>query len=287
MPDIDFLPAEYRQRHARNRHTTWRLGLLGAGVAVFALAAVGQLVRRQHVRAELDMIEPVHAALVAQSKQLAGLQTHLQTARATAELVTYLRHPWPRTRILDEVLRPLPEELTLDRVAIDRESPETRGGQPRLSRAQEQAEAAKAAALAPALRDLKRLRDETDPMRTVVSIVGTTSDNAALHRYLAVLEKNPMFSKVELVDVEGSEGRAGMRFSMTLVVRPGYGQPGGPAAPPKHEAARRPESMSEYPKSAKRSSLPPPGEGWGEGGGGQETRHPYPRPVSQRQREKL
>lgn len=238
MPDIDFLPAEYRKRHAQHRHTTWRLGLLGAAVAVFALAAVGQLVRRQHVRAELDMIEPVHAALLAHGKQLAGLQTHLQTARATAELVTYLRHPWPRTRILDEILRPLPEELTLDRVTIDRGTPETRGGQPRLSRAQEQAEAAKAAALPPAIRDLKRLRDEADPTRTVVNIVGTTSDNAALHRYLAALEKNQLFSKVELVDVESSEGHTGMRFSMMLVVRPGYGQPGGPAAPPSHEAAR-------------------------------------------------
>lgn len=243
MQDIDFLPPEFRQRHARHRHQTRRLALLGVGAAVLALAALGQQYRRQQARAELEMIEPVHAALVAQGRQLASLQAHLHSARATAELATYLRHPWPRTRILDEVLRPLPGELTLQRLAVDRTPPEVRGPAERRSRSDEQAEEARRAAMPPATRDLNRLRGEADPARTVVSVEGVTRDSAALHRYLAALEKCEMFSKAELVDVESSPAQTGLRFSLMLVVRPGYGQPGGPTPPA--VAARDPKNGPE------------------------------------------
>ncbi len=245
MHEIDFLPAEYRERHRRSRQGARRLLWLGCVAAVLAGAAIGQEYRRQHLRAAMDMIEPVHAATSGQAKQLGSLQSHLQAARATAELVTYLRHPWPRTRILDEVLRPLPDALVLQRVSVERgRDDSSRGPKARRSRSVEQAEEARLAGLPPPTRDLHRLRQEADLRPTVVEVSGTTEDSGALHRYLAVLEKCDLFAKVELQDVETSETQSGLRFHVMLVVRPGYGQKGGPtpAATEKSDGMDHPAS---------------------------------------------
>ena len=83
-----------------------------------------------------------------------------------------------------------------------------------------------------AQRDLADLQQLCDEASMVVSIKGATLDNAALHRYLAALERSPLFSKVELLTVESSQtASAAARFSARLTVRPGYGQQDGPTAP--------------------------------------------------------
>ena len=230
MHDIDFLPAEYRQQHALRRRQPWRIILVGVVAALVGLASVAQHYRRRSLEAELAAIQPQHDLAVGQNQQLAALQSQLLAARATAELFTYLRHPWPRTRILAEVLAPLPAEVTLNRLDIARQTPTGRGPAQRRSRAEEQAEQAAKAALQPATRDLKRLREEADPAHTIVTVAGVTTDGAALHRYLGSLEKSDLFSKVELSDIETSEGdpTRSLKFSTVLIVRPGYGQPGGP-----------------------------------------------------------
>ena len=66
-------------------------------------------------------------------------------------------------------------------------------------------------------------------METVVRISGTTSRSSAVHGYLSELGSVPLFSEAELDWIESSEaGPNRPRFDAFLVVRPGYGQPGGP-----------------------------------------------------------
>jgi len=230
MHDIDFLPAEYRQQHALRRRQPWRILAVGAVAAGVGLASLAQHWHRRSVEAELAAIQPQHDLAVLQNEQLAAMQSQLLTARASAELFTYLRHPWPRTQILAEVLAPLPAEVTLNRLAITRQASTERRPTQRRSRAEQQAAESAEAALPAATRDLKRLRAEVDPAQTVVAISGETTDSAALHRYLGSLEKSDLFSKVELSDVETSEAdpTRSLRFSTVLIVRPGHGQPGGP-----------------------------------------------------------
>jgi Tfp pilus assembly protein PilN len=232
MHEIDFLPAEYRQLHARRRGQPWRIIVVAGTAAVMGLALFAQDWWRVSIQRRLDVIRPQYELAVAQSKQLSSLQSQLRAARADAELYTYLRHPWPRTRILEEIMRPLPDEVVFSRVTIGRENAD-KAPSLRRSRSEQQAEEAQAAALPPASRDLKRLRQEVDPVRTVVNLGGTTTDSAALHRYLGILAKTDLFSKVELTDVEGVEADSTgtLRFNAMLAVRPAFGQPGGPTGP--------------------------------------------------------
>jgi Tfp pilus assembly protein PilN len=225
---IDFLPAAYREVSSKRKVSLWRLLV----VALFGATIVGTALYQVHLNrdAELQLagVENQYQGAMAETGRLAETQAKLQPIRATAELLTYLRHPWPRTQILTAVVTPLPEEITLSELHIFREKV-----QPSVVKeetARPGAEGAAAEKLPPAAIDLQKLREEFDNSRVVVSITGLTQDPAALHVYLAKLNRNHLFTKVTLGTIEASHDadRPGDKFSARLIVRPGYGQPGGP-----------------------------------------------------------
>jgi len=255
MYQIDFLPEEYRYRRAAHRQQVHRLLALAASAVLLAMASVFFYWHQKNLEEQLEMLRPTHSALSAQQKQLTTLQNHLQSVRAMAELICYLRHPWPRTRILAEVLSPLPKTVTLEQLSIDRQTPEPSPPQRPLSRSEQEAEKARLAAMPPPSRDMSRLRQEYDPMQTVVRLQGVTVDIAALHQYLAALEKADLFTKVSLVTLEKTGDQEALRFQIKLVVRPGYGQAGGPMASGKSATMGGPPA-SPQPKASPPAASP-------------------------------
>jgi hypothetical protein len=153
-------------------------------------------------------------------------------------LITYLRHPWPRTRILAAVVAPLSADLRFEELEIRCEAPAGVRLATRLSPAAREEEERRLAALAPPARDLSRLRDQCDPAQTVVTITGLTSNSAALHEYVGALDRDDLFAEVRLESIGADPSEpSSIRFRVSLVVRPGYGQPGGPS----ETDPRRPE----------------------------------------------
>lgn len=234
MHDIDFLPVEYRQRQARHKRQAWVSVAVTVMVGLIVTTAWFQHRRYRHAEDRLATILPEHEATVDRSKRLDEMHAQLNSARVGAELYTYLRHPWPRTRILNAILKPLPEEITFDELRISRETPSGATSRRRAAQADRQTEQEELSKLLPAVRDLKKLRDEFDPALTVVKISGVTNRGDALHRYLGKLNNDTnLFTKAELDDLESDHGDRSrmLRFTATVTVRPGYGQPGGPGAP--------------------------------------------------------
>ncbi len=232
MLDIDFLPAQYRRRRASQQATPWRAIVILAFFGLVGVAAFGQFRQHAALRAELEMIEPQYDQAARTSAQLGSLQDELKHARAAAELLTYLRHPWPRTQLLDALLRPLPDQIVLLELEMGTEVPALRRprdrGRPPGGGDDSQADAA----LTPAERDLANLREQYDDLRTVIRFTGATDDSAALHRYLGALARAKLFRSAELESIESIDGAGGaVRFSAVVSVRPGYGLPGGPAGP--------------------------------------------------------
>lgn len=230
IPEIDFLPAEYREKRVRLQMQPWRLVVSLGLVALVTLAAATQYQRRLRVTAELTLVAPQYEAALKQNRRYGELQTELAAARADADLFTYLRYPWPSTRILDALLAPLPEEVVLEELQIHHESKRERGWS---GAAVDKATEEKQKKMPPAARDLSQLRQQCDTRQTMVLVTGTTRETAALHRYLGELAKTPLFAKAELASIEKDSKSVKntdnqLRFSATLVVRPGYGQPGGP-----------------------------------------------------------
>jgi hypothetical protein len=199
-----------------------------------AALACWQLHTGRAARGELARLVPLYDQAVRQNAEIARLQAELQVVQAEAELITYLRHPWPRTQLLQAVVDPLPEAITLREVTIARDSNRGAETMDRVPQFDRQTQEQTLAKLPRAARDLKTLREQFDRMPVVIRLVGSTGDDGAPHRYVAELGKNPLFVKADLVSLENAttdrEGK--LEFKAVVMIRPGYGLPDGPSAPP-------------------------------------------------------
>jgi len=229
VKEIDFLPQRYRDQSIQRASRVWRICVMAIVGGVVLSATVFERQLRRMAAKDLAAIEQQFAGVVAQKARIANLQQQLRSARSTANLFAYARHPWPRTQVLASVTTGMPDSLMLATLKMTRE---TVAAQPTAvePRRKEKDKADEASKLQPSERDLVRLRESTDASQLVVMITGTTRDTAALHRYLEQRGRLQLFSKAELTSLERQpDAAAGVsNFSARLVVRPGYGQPGGP-----------------------------------------------------------
>jgi Tfp pilus assembly protein PilN len=239
MKDIDFLPAKYQEATAQLHAQWWRMAVLAMFAALVGLAVFGQYGIRLHAQGEIETLLPQYHAALAETQRLAKTEDAIRPNRAQAELLTYLRHPWPRTQILARIMAPLPDTIILRKLWIHRETPPAPPTTVTVAPPTTPAQPAAPDKLSPPERDLRKLREETDKTLVVVTLEGVTEEITTLHMYLGKLAAEGMFSKVEVASIESaaSEKLAGSLFSVRLVVRPGYGQKGGPTSPPQGPAA--------------------------------------------------
>lgn len=229
LQNIDFLPAEYRQQTDKRKGMPYRLIIVAICAVLVGLAQTAQTYFARRAKAELAEVNPQYDMVLKLNAQLSDLQTKAQNVRAAADLHAYLRHPWPASQLLAAIYACVPEPITLNELRIRRDA--SRGNQgPARSLAERQAEEQAQAKLPPAMRDLKSLRDAFDRSTTTIQLTGITDSGPAVHRFLAELAENDLFTKVVLLSMENAGAESGdrLRFSATIEVRPGYGQPGGP-----------------------------------------------------------
>jgi hypothetical protein len=226
--DIDFLPASYYQADLQRKHATWRVVVVAMFAALILFAAIYQQYIRSMADRQLTELLPQYEVAKAQTQRLAQLQQSLIVAEKRADLVTYLKHPWPRSQILAALSQSLLDEIELNEISISRE-PLTVTDQTATHSAVKPGEAA-AAKLDATDRDLLSLRELCDHSQIVVKCSGLTDDPAALHSYLEQLSHNTLLAKVEVGSMERVSGDANsrIRFTARIIVQPGYGQSGGP-----------------------------------------------------------
>ncbi len=246
---VDFLPAHYLERSRKRRNDLWRLLVVALLGGVIACTAIFVHEFRRRAEDELVRFDSLGTKSTTTSSKLAALNAQLQPIKARAELLTYLRYPWPRTRLMSCVLQPLPASIKLTRLHIVRE-PTEKSDKRSDSAAAKPAAPTSATATSgsasksppPMLSDLQRLRADCERLQSVVLLSGTVSDPSALYDYLGKLGGDAMFSRVELGPVERSgNDEDPTRFTARLTVRPGHGQLNGPersgSEPPKPSIA--------------------------------------------------
>ncbi len=126
MKSIDFLPDIYRQRETLRRARLW----WGIVVLVFSSAlgasTIAQALLRHSTQQQLDSLAGEYAAAQTQVQELSTLQAQIGRAGHEANLYTYLENPWPRTQLLAQVVRPLPDCIRLSQIHIaEQESAKT------------------------------------------------------------------------------------------------------------------------------------------------------------------
>jgi Tfp pilus assembly protein PilN len=234
MSDIDFLPIQYHQKNAYRHAKPWQIIVAASILGLLALATISQKVHCRLVENELRELGPAYEFAFSQKQHLVELEKQLKQKEIEAELITYLDHPWPCSQLLSALLVRLPAEITLQQLQIMR----NRVSSATVAAAAERHPAAitpKSAevqkALPPAEADLNLLRGQCDGKQTVITISGVAADSAALPHFLAEIQTSSLFSKAELGSATGPGDRfdAAIQFHAKIYVKPGYGQPGGPA----------------------------------------------------------
>ncbi len=238
MHEIDFLPHAYRQTHQSRRNRAWGMLVVGLFAGLLGTLAFAQYRRWSNLQYELAEADKRQQVSQTQSLQLTALRAELKKLGEQAELLTYLRHPWPRTQFLHAALKPLPSSITLADFQIHRTAkapstetstrPATQGSRRRSSET-----AAPEPKRTSVEADLARLRAEFDQATVVVVLSGITTDHLSLHRYLSELGAQPLFETFELQSIEEVPNRRDLAFQFRAIGRvvPGYGQPGCPQPP--------------------------------------------------------
>jgi hypothetical protein len=234
MKNIDFLPEIYRQQRVQRRARRWWCTVAGIFAVAVLSAAFSQWMIRRGIQHELAQVEPKYAEALQREAELQLVRQEIMRAEEVASLYAYLGHPWPRTQLLAGIVGPLPDSIRLSEVTIAFEtlpqgpiihpasSATSPGGNAKLTPS-------------PASQDLAQLRNECDGRQVILSITGTATVLTELHAYLDQLGKSPLIAAAHLKGVESSgAGKATgeSRFHSHVVVRPGYGQDGGPPVEP-------------------------------------------------------
>lgn len=234
MQTIDFLPERYRQATSRRRTSYWRFVVTLLFVATFAATAYAldrtrREARSEHARVELQLqtARQSAAAVAPQAARLDLLSRY-------ADLLTFLRHPWPRSRIVETVLASLPASVTLDKLRLNNVAKPV---------AAEVAsnEGTADAATADAAADLATLRREAAACDLVALLEGSTRDPAELYAYVQRLGACDLIAEARLTSIEAAGGEdptpaggadsGAVRFVLEARLRTGWGLPGGPKAP--------------------------------------------------------
>lgn len=224
MKRIEFLPESYRRRDVERRARLWEYTVVGAFGSLVLVAACYQLALRWNVAAQEAITNVKFMAAEDLEKEHARVTQELSRVGEVAELITYLKHPWPRTQILNAVTECLPEDTTITRLRISREAaPQLVAPMAESATTTDQRSSSR--------KDLDDLRKTFDACDTILWINGTTRDGASVYLLADKLGRSPLVTDVKIESV-GSEGEGAQRetlFRMKAKLRPGYGQAGGPS----------------------------------------------------------
>ncbi len=230
MHNIDFLPAQYREVKAQRRTQLWRVIVVAMGLGCLVSGAAYDQFQRGLLESQLVAARARVTSSQLLEQRICVFESDLYTAQDEAELHAYLEHPWPRSRVIAAVVKPLPEDIYLERLVVTyRPAPRAVSRRDAVRPTQPQT-TDENAPRRPAREDLKQLQELYDEQDFVITISGLVEDETSLHNYLARLESSEWFTATELVDIQRDErdGRNFSEFRVDLTVRQGYGQPNGP-----------------------------------------------------------
>ncbi len=249
---IDFLPERYRQATSRRRSSYWRVVVAVLFVGIFVATAFSLHSMQVDVRREYEEVNLRYLAAKSEESLLTAEEAKLARITACADLLTFLRHPWPRSRLIDVLFSSLPATVRVERFTITNEP---KAVQPTTK---SEAAAATPSTERNATTVLAELRKAVEQNDVVIRLEGITQDQPALHGYLQSLSADGLFlnAQIESIDaVAASPNEA--KFTARIIVLPGWGLAGGPSRDaPETQADETPKNDAPAEKVAARGAMP-------------------------------
>jgi Tfp pilus assembly protein PilN len=196
MKDIDFLPADFREKSARRRGGAWRLvaGLIFLGL--IGGVDIRSRVIRSASHQQLEELEQPYLLAQQTRTQHALSLSELDQANEHAGLMAYLEHRWPMSQLLAVPTISTPDSIRLAQVRLERRLSEGQSATTNASGGDFQlptADASAASFTTAALKELQRLSGEE-----TLTLSGTTSNTQAVQQYVTNLSRSPLVKTANL-----------------------------------------------------------------------------------------
>ncbi len=217
-----FLPSGYVKNKSQMRANFFALLLFTMVMAGVIGAFVVNHQRWRKVHAEAEIISAQFAEEAAKIEQLKGLEAQRADLLDRAEVVTALIDRVPRSVLMAEIVRDLPEGIVLTLVGLDgeRARPPAAAADPK---AKGKAPATRSLAGKTAAPEAKPAPEKVLPPRFThtVTIEGLSTENSKIADYLGTLKTSPLFGDVELALITGAvvDEVGYRRFKMTMKLR--------------------------------------------------------------------
>jgi len=157
-----------------------------------------------------------------------SLKSEHTQLQVPVQLYSFLKHPWPTSQVLNEIVSPLPDEIVLTQLTFTQQNDE---GSNRPSPSNEEGESGDAGTREEkAKRDLQLLQGQAKAATTVVHLSGKSSNIAALHIYVAALNESRL---IKFAKLESSQSKNALNaltelvFTVSISVERAYGLPDG------------------------------------------------------------
>lgn len=200
MQSIDFLPEKYKQRRIRKRVGVLRVGIFSIVFLCVCGTALFQLVRLGSLKLEIARLEADYTRVTGFQKKILELESKNQTQVNQAQLLTFLRHPWPTSQIMNLVAESKTESLYLSEMRIYRQS------EPNQKNFLREEQDSDKEILPAAMQDLKELQQQIRDQETVIRLSGICNETTELYDYLSKLNHSSLVRRAIVDSVEPITG---------------------------------------------------------------------------------
>lgn len=220
MNEIEFLPKRFREKQRRSSIKAPRLLIFSLLVSFLAIVSLVELARLYQVRSQLANLQSQHERIDLLTQEVERTRAEVAGKRHHARLLTFLDHPYPRSRVLAVLTNPLPAKIVIKRIELTHRQAAAVSTRQKSEKDSEQTPQG-----APLQNDLAQLIRDNQNRQCIVELEGTTDDSSLLYTFLATLHESDLIesAKIESIDPHlDSKGREFSNFTAHVQIRRGH-----------------------------------------------------------------
>lgn len=215
IPEIDFLPASYREIRRRHRNRIWRRAIVVIFLTLVTLGTVRQREIQHELQTQKKTLETRALLMNEQLENPDQLTQKIKLTEIRANLLTAIQLDESPAQLLSIISDALPEYVSLNEFQFSFEKVFVKE---KLSGKKNPAK--KPAETIPELVDLENLLKRHSEENLVITLQGISPDHLSISNYMSNLDQKRIFKEIDLVQSTESifEGQSMRVFRLSMVV---------------------------------------------------------------------
>lgn len=216
IPEIDFLPASYREVRRRHRNRIWRRTIVVIFLTLVSLGTVRQREIQNELQAQKKTLEERAQLMNEQLESPEELNQKIKLAEIRANLLAAMLLDESPAQLLSIISDALPDFVSLNEFRFSFEQINLKE-----NTLGKKAPPGKQKESVPELADLKILQERYERENLVISLEGISPDHLTISNYMSHLNQVGLFKEIELVQSNESlfEGQPMRVFRLRMVVK--------------------------------------------------------------------